>query len=155
MERVKPIDVANFFLSAIDKEEAGDLISHLKIQKLVYYAQGVHLAMFNKELFDEEIEAWGHGPVVPSLYHEFKSFGSGAIEPNFENFSLSIFTKEQRDMLKEVYITFGQFSAWMLRNMTHEERPWVKTTKNGKIVNKNLIIDKTLLQEYFKTQIED
>ena len=152
MEKVQPIDVANFFLSAID-EDAGDLISNLKMQKLVYYAQGIHLAMFDKELFSEGIDAWEHGPVIPSLYHEFKSFGRGAIEPNFENFNIDIFSKEQKEMLKEVYNTFGQFSAWMLRNMTHEEKPWLETTKNGTVTGS--VIDKKLLKEYFKTQIED
>ena len=152
MKKVQPIDVANFFLSAID-EDAGDLISNLKMQKLVYYAQGIHLAMFDEELFSEEIRAWEHGPVVPELYHEFKSFGRGAIEPNFESFDIDIFTQKQKEMLKEVYNTFGQFSAWMLRNMTHEERPWVETTKNGTIIGS--VINKKLLTEYFKTQIED
>ena len=152
MEKVQPIDVANFFLSAID-EDAGDLISNLKMQKLVYYAQGIHLAMFNEKLFSEEIKAWEHGPVVPELYHEFKSFGRGAIEPNFENFNIDIFTEKQKDMLKEVYNTFGQFSAWMLRNMTHEEKPWMETTKNGKVIGS--VIDGKLLKEYFKTQIEN
>ncbi|HIP47669.1 MAG TPA: DUF4065 domain-containing protein [Lutibacter sp.] len=152
MKKVQPIDVANFFLSAID-EDAGDLISNLKMQKLVYYAQGIHLAMFDEELFSEEIRAWEHGPVVPELYHKFKSFGRGAIEPNFESFDIDIFTQKQKEMLKEVYNTFGQFSAWMLRNMTHEERPWVETTKNGTIIGS--VINKKLLTEYFKTQIED
>lgn len=63
MKTIQPIDVANFFLSAMD-DDAGDLISNLKIQKLVYYAQGVHLAMFDTTLFDEEILAWEHGPVA-------------------------------------------------------------------------------------------
>jgi len=151
-KNIKPIDVANFFLSAMD-EEAGDLISNLKMQKLVYYAQGIHLAMFGKKLFNEDIEAWEHGPVVPSLYHEFKKFGKGAIEPNFENFDINIFTKEQQEMLKEVYQTFGQFSAWVLRNMTHEEKPWVETTKNGTILGGK--IDEKLMEEYFKTLLEE
>jgi len=123
------------------------------MQKLVYYAQGIHLAMFDEELFSEEIKAWEHGPVVPELYHEFKTFSRGAIEPNFESFDIDIFTQKQKEMLKEVYNTFGQFSAWMLRNMTHEERPWVETTKNGTIIGS--VINKKLLTEYFKTQIED
>ena len=152
MGKIKPIDVANFFLSAMD-DDAGDLISNLKMQKLVYYAQGVHLAMFDKELFEEDIEAWEHGPVVPSLYHEFKSFGKNAIEPNFDEFNIEIFSSEQKDMLKEVYNTFGQFSAWVLRNMTHDERPWLETTNGGKVVCG--VIKKDLLKEYFKTQIED
>jgi uncharacterized phage-associated protein len=148
---IKPIDVANFFLSAMD-EEAGDLISNLKMQKLVYYAQGVYLAMFDKKLFDEDIVAWEHGPVVLSLYHEFKKFGRGAIESDFKNFDINIFTEQQQEMLREVHITFGQFSAWVLRNMTHKEKPWVETTNNGNVMDG--VIDEKLMKEYFKTQLE-
>ena len=61
-------DVANYFLSLCD-EDAGDLISNLKLQKLVYYAQGFHLAISGEPLFDEKIMAWEHGPVIPQLYH--------------------------------------------------------------------------------------
>ena len=145
MKEVQSIDVANFFLSAVDKN-AGDLISNLKMQKLVYYAQGIHLAMFDEELFSEEIKALEHGIVVPELYNKFKSFGRGEIEPNFESFDIDIFTQNQKEMLQEVYATFGQFSTWMLRNMTHKERPYVETTIGS-------IINKKLLTEYFKTQI--
>jgi len=152
MSKIQPLDVANFFLSAMD-DDAGDLISNLKIQKLVYYAQGVHLAMFDTVLFDEDIEAWEHGPVVPSLYQEFKIFGRKAIEPNFTDFNIDIFSSEQKKMLQDVYNTFGQFSAWVLRNMTHDERPWLETTNNG--VEVHGVIQKDLLKEYFKTQIED
>jgi len=152
MKTIQPIDVANFFLSAMD-DDAGDLISNLKIQKLVYYAQGVHLAMFDTTLFDEEILAWEHGPVVLSLYQEFKIFGKNAIEPNFTDFDMSIFSEAQKDMLKDVYNTFGQFSAWVLRNMTHDEFPWLETTRNGKVIGS--VISTELLKKYFKTQIED
>ncbi len=64
-------DVAEYFLSLAD-EEAGDFLSNLKLQKLVYYAQGFHLALFNRPLFMAAIHAWQHGPVVPELYHAYK-----------------------------------------------------------------------------------
>jgi len=68
-------DVANYFLKRQDPD-AGDLMSNLKLQKLVYYAQGFHLAMENSPLFNEPIEAWEHGPVCVPLYHKYKSCGS-------------------------------------------------------------------------------
>ena len=42
-------------------------ITHSKLQKLLYYCQAWHYTIFNEVLFDERIEAWTHGPVVPSL----------------------------------------------------------------------------------------
>lgn len=65
------IDVAKYLLILVDRE-AGDAITQLKLQKLMYIAQGIHLALYDKPLLKEEIEAWQHGPVVRELYNEFK-----------------------------------------------------------------------------------
>ena len=71
-------DVAKYFVSLVD-EEAGDSISNLKLQKLLYYAQGAHLALRDEPLFGEPIEAWTHGPVVPSVYRQYKQHGGEPI----------------------------------------------------------------------------
>ncbi|WP_429497460.1 Panacea domain-containing protein [Robbsia andropogonis] len=115
-------DVARYFLAQCD-EEAGDLISNLKLQKLVYYAQGFSLALLGRPLFVEEIEAWQHGPVVPALYHEYKQYGSGSI-PIPQDIDYHLYSDEEKELLDEVASVYGQFSAWKLRNMTHEEAPW-------------------------------
>jgi uncharacterized phage-associated protein len=70
-------DVAQYFLAKAG-EDAGDLISNLKLQKLVYYAQGFALVLLKKPLFPQCIEAWIHGPVVPALYHAYNSKVAGA-----------------------------------------------------------------------------
>jgi uncharacterized phage-associated protein len=155
-KEVTSLDVAKFFLTACDVDTAGDLISNLKMQKLVYYAQGFHLAMFNKRLFDEGLEAWMHGPVSPSLYHELKRFGLGAIElDKIGDIDLDVFTKEQKYLLEDVYRNYGQYSAWILRNMTHKELPWAKVTRNGRDVGSGKPIPDSLLIKYFKTRLDD
>ncbi|MEM7794378.1 MAG: type II toxin-antitoxin system antitoxin SocA domain-containing protein [Cyanobacteria bacterium P01_C01_bin.118] len=139
------IDIANYFLCQTD-EDAGDLISNLKLQKLLYYAQGFHLAVYGSKLFREDIKAWEHGPVVPEAYHQFKIYGFSAIpvpeEMDFSTFS----SQELSELLDEVYAVYGQFSAWKLRNMTHEEAPWKDTPLNE-------VITPQKLQAYFKTQL--
>ena len=70
---VTAMQVAQHFL-ALQDEDAGDLISNLKLQKLLYYAQGIHLALNGQPLYPERIEAWQHGPVVPEIYHAFKEY---------------------------------------------------------------------------------
>ncbi len=137
-------DVADYFLSKTD-EEAGDVISNLKLQKLVYYAQGFTLAVTGKPLFNEPIEAWQHGPVVPDLYHKYKDHGAYGI-PAPTNVDFSKFSSEIKEILDEVYDVYGQFSAWKLRNMTHEEAPWKNTEKGD-------VISLSSMSEYFKTQI--
>ncbi|MDF5910921.1 DUF4065 domain-containing protein [Morganella morganii] len=64
-----------------------------------------------------------HGPVVPDLYHQYKSHGNCAL-PAPESVDESKFSEDELDLLNEVWDVFGQFSAWKLRNMTHEESPW-------------------------------
>jgi uncharacterized phage-associated protein len=135
---------AEYFLG-VSEPEYGDIVSNLKLQKLVYYAQGFHLAIYDKPLFDEPIVKWEHGPVVESLYHEYKKYSSNAI-PVPKAVDTSIFSDEQKELLNEVFEVYGQFSAWKLRCMTHEEPPWKQAPTNG-------IIDLELMKEYFKTQL--
>ncbi|NYB72524.1 SocA family protein [Sedimentibacter hydroxybenzoicus DSM 7310] len=136
--------IAKWFLAhnrQVMAEEDAEYISNLKLQKLLYYAQGVYYAMKNKVLFDDEIMAWKHGPVVEDVYHDYKSNGANGIK--FEDeFDFSKIDGETTEVLEEVYDYFGQYSAWKLRNMTHNEEPWKKTEMNDEI-------NVDLIKEYF------
>ena len=103
------------------------------------------MALSGKPLFDEPIEAWQHGPVVKSVYHQYKKSGAGAVTDD-QPLDYSIFESETREILDEVYDVYGQFSAWKLRNMTYEETPWKDTPVGGEITH-----DK--LKEFFSTRI--
>jgi uncharacterized phage-associated protein len=119
-------DVADWFLSKVNPE-AGDTISPLKLQKLVYYAQAWHLALFGSAIFDEQIEAWKDGPVVPSLYDRFKSitrFENIDVSKNI-NLPLTIFEQKTEELLNEIRIIYGERSGEFLRDLTHSEKPWV------------------------------
>lgn len=133
------LDVAKWILNynqwQVDNSGA-DLISNLKLQKLLYYAQGCYLALYDEKLFKDDIVAWQHGPVVEVVYHEYKINRDRGIE-EFGNFKED-YSDEQVGLLKTVYETFGQYSAWGLRNMTHSEAPW-KETKQGEVINTDLI----------------
>lgn len=138
------ITVANYFLTLPDAE-SGELISNLKLQKLCYYAQGFSLAVLGRRLFDEDLVAWQHGPVVVSVYNRYKEYGAGAI-PAPLDFSISVFAAEELELLNEVWSVYGQFSAWRLRDMTHDELPW-KTTPKSEVISDQKLLD------YFKTQV--
>jgi len=138
-------DVAKCFLYLDDTNE-GDGISNLKLQKLVYYAQGFYSAIFGKSLFSNDIFAWTHGPVVQTLYHSYKNFGSNRI-PVPTDFNPNSLEKEEFELIEEVFEVFGQYSAWKLRNMTHEESPWLNHETNAEI------IPLTEITDYFKTRL--
>ena len=101
-------------------------LSNLKLQKLLYFAQGEHLARFDgRPLFRDRIDAWQHGPVVKAVYHEFKGFGTGDITPDDDDdFEWSEVDGETTQFLIQVWNTYGRFGAWQLRNMTHDQSPW-------------------------------
>ena len=139
----KALDIANKIISKTDLEH-GDTISNLKLQKMMYYQQGFHLAYFGTPLFDEDIVAWQYGPVVPSVYKEYKSFESNSISTSKEGISLS---DDEEELFNNVYEEYNQFSAVALMKMTDEESPW-KTTEI------NSVIRRDKMMAFFKTQIE-
>lgn len=126
----------NFMQNLTDTEN----ITNMKLQKLLYYAQGYHLAIYNKPLFGEKILAWEHGPVIKEVYDEYKKFGGDGIE--FDG-SIVDFSPQVEEFLEKIYGYFGQYSAWKLRNMTHSESPWQDTVQNKEI-------KKELMKEFFK-----
>lgn len=137
-------EVARYFL-AIQDEGAGELISNLKVQKLVYYAQGFHLALHGEPLFAEQIKAWNHGPVVPQLWHEYKAHGSGPLPVPGAPPTLP---KGVRSELDEVYRVYGQFTAWRLRDLTHTEPPWKEAFETP-----SQVVTRDSMREYFKTRL--
>ncbi|OOF85718.1 Panacea domain-containing protein [Rodentibacter ratti] len=142
------LDVANYFLAKHgNTTKDGDLISNLKLQKLVYYAQGFHLAFFGESLFEEAIEAWEHGPVVRPLYNTYKTHRNNAL-PIPSCFDDSLYPKQTANFLDCIYSNFGQFTAWKLREMTHQEEPWLISYNAGK----NTKISIQLLTSFFLTQ---
>lgn len=139
-------DVARYFL-AIQDEDAGELITNLKLQKLCYYAQGFHLALYDTPLFEESIEAWKHGPVIEVLWRDYNKYGYQPI-PRPSDVDFDIFDEDTKSFLNEVYSVYGQFSAWKLRSMTHEEPPWQSVQETGGEITH------ASMREYFATLVE-
>ena len=135
-----------FLLKGDDDDESG--IGNLKLQKLLYYAQGFYLALFGQPLFDSLIEAWRHGPVCPAVYHKYKNNKGNLICAPKDFEPILVFSPEQIEFLDEVYDVFGQFSAWKLRNMTHDEPPWA----NNEINTSQISVDE--MADYFKTRVK-
>lgn len=114
--------IANYFLNKIDND-IGICITPLKLQKLVYYAQAWFLAFHKKPLFQKEICAWVHGPVIDSLYYKYQSYGYRNIE-RLEKFDVSILGIEEISVLEDVWNVYGKFEAKYLESLTHHELPW-------------------------------
>jgi uncharacterized phage-associated protein len=123
------LDAAEYLIAIVDRE-SGDSITHLKLQKLLYYAQGFHVGMRDgAPLFPELILAWNHGPVVRRVYSQYRHCQHRSIDPKSEVYA-DAYAPEDREVLDAVYSTYGQFGATKLENMTHEESPWLETPMN-------------------------
>lgn len=142
----KALDIAYKILKRATNEDSGELISNMKLQKMLYYMQGFHLAYFGQPLFNDEIEAWMYGPVVPCVFDTFTSKGKIGIEYNGDVISLK---EEEETLFDKVYDVYMQYSAYGLMELTHKERPW-KSVPHGK----GQIIPKELIKSYFKTRIK-
>lgn len=153
--------IANHFLKTYGRQHG---ISPLKLQKLVYLAHGWHLALHDEALVtDEDAEAWQHGPVFPSLYHEFSEFGRGAItrlaEESVHDAATGVFRKtipaipkgatRVRSLLDRIWDVHGKYSPWQLSAMTHKpDSPWAKTRQQSGGKNNANITDATIKAHY-------
>lgn len=134
--KYQAIDVANYILWYAKKEHSGERITALKLHKLVYYAVVAYLDKFGFTPFDEKIEKWQYGPVVPSVYHEFKgqgyshiakpiptiSFNNGQVQ--FEEFDETIFEEDEQKVFNSTIDLLVCKSARDLVEMTHQESAW-------------------------------
>lgn len=140
-------DVADYFIALAN--EKGDVMTNLRLQKLIYYAQAWYLANYKKPLFEEDFEAWIHGPVLPPLYEDYKERGG---QPIIKDVSLEevekCFSKTELEFLDEVAEVYMPYTAYQLEAMTHREDPWIKarggiesSEQSSKTINKDSMRD--------------
>lgn len=155
-----PKSVANCFIDIA--QAAGEKLTPMKLQKLVYYAVGWYAGATRKPLVDEAVEAWQYGPVVPSLYHEFKKFGSGAItekatdiNDDFEIVEVPVpEDKDVRKFLANIWKSYGKFSGIKLSEMSHVSGgPWDETW-SATCGMRGIDIPFDLMQTYFGKAVE-
>lgn len=111
-----------------------EYITNLKLQKLLYYVQGISLKLYGKPAFNERIIAWNYGPVVEKIYNEYKNGKEGIKEPKEKE---EVCTALQR-IISNVVTTYGNIEATKLIEFTHNEEPWKKTKRNCEIKLKDI-----------------
>jgi len=142
--------IADYFLTKL--REFGDNISHLKLQKLVYYAQAWFLALNDKELFGEDFQAWVHGPVVCSVYDRFKKNGW---QPILDEVDEPKLPQNVSAHLDEILRVFNKHTALDLEMMTHSELPWMEARGNTPATERSqATISKQSMKEYCLALLE-
>ena len=134
-------DIANRIILRTDTER-GDIMSNLKLQKLLYYMQGFYLAFFNKPLFENSLEAWMYGPVVPEVFVRFKNNSHLGIVLDPQKHEYIDFTTEEENLFSQVLDVYGRYSAVKLTEMTYKERPWKEAfSKQDKKISTEIMKD--------------
>ncbi|MBF0356269.1 MAG: DUF4065 domain-containing protein [Alphaproteobacteria bacterium] len=139
--------VADYILIRLGKE-GGVPVTDLKLQKLLYYCQGWHLAAFGRPLFRDTINAWKHGTAVRSVWDRFKCLGKAPIPPDLADATvIDHIPLASRRVIDDTLEELGQVSAWVLADMTHLEPAWLEArcghpsrTPNAPL-NTNTILD--------------
>lgn len=145
MEDVR--NIAKWFLSK-------DSMTHKKLQKLCYYAQAWYCALYDgSPLFEDEIQAWVHGPVIISLYPMFADYRWLDIPK--KDFDESMLSENTIEILEAVYNTYGDFTGDQLESITHTEDPWIDARENIKPWETctNVISIKSM-RDYYSKQYE-
>jgi uncharacterized phage-associated protein len=119
--------IANYFIYRAGAE--GVAVDPLKLQKLLYFANGWHLALYREPLIREPIRAWNFGPVIPAVYHAFRSHGrhpiSEPVDP--EEYEVPREDERTRALLDKVWKEYGHYAGVQLSTLSHDpDGPWFK-----------------------------
>jgi len=166
------VAVANEFLNLA--QSAGKSLTQMQLQKLVFFAHGWYLALTDRPLIDEQVEAWRFGPVIRSLYAKFREYGSSPVShlyspmvyeetddglalneespPRVEGSEEAAFA---RRVIARVWDVYGGFTAYQLSNMTHlPGTPWHEVVSGyedrGLSIPKGTDIPADRLKAYFQ-----
>lgn len=129
-------------------------ITPLALQKILYFIQGIYSATYDEFLFEENCEAWVHGPVYRNVYFLFKDFKYNPIDDNrfvFLEDKFNDLNNKEKGTIDLVIDTFGKYSGKILEKITHKEEPWLKAREGyleDEISDEEISSD--VIKKYFK-----
>ena len=160
--------IANYIIYYAKKNNLE--MNNLKLQKILYFLQGLYLINKKELLFFDAIEKWQYGPVVPDVYHAFKDYRSNPIkstqlecvvsgdedEPSIE---YKVFIEDDiyaydREFMDTVVGSLSKFSAFQLVDVTHRHSGWLKDEKRIMKGERHIKYTEEELQEDFSVTTE-
>ncbi len=143
---IKAIEIADWFIVEAAKEKIP--LTKLKVQSLLYYAETTYQVLNKKELFEEQLQAWPTGPVVPEVFYKLTDD-----EIKYASRKSTSLPKKVKRHLYRVLIIFGGLSEESLSTMSRNELPWI--TARGDLDPEErceTVIPKKEIRGYFKTK---
>lgn len=137
-------------------------MSHLKVQKLLFYCDAYHLAYFNEELVIDKFQAWVHGPVSRKVFDSLKDKSLLYAEMTYEacegdvdvDVAFAELTSDQQSLVVDVLEELSQWSAFELEGATHREEPWKEARKGYAPADRcEVEISKETTQCFYKQEL--
>lgn len=165
--KLENMDISNN-LSTIDSVILGNYIvkhygpmSHLKLQKLLFYCDAYHLAYFGKELVTDGFEAWVHGPVSRKVYNSFKDksvlyadIDYSELQVNDPDADFARLTSSQRNFIIEILDNLSTWTDLDLETATHNEKPWQEARMGYSAGDKcSVLISKDTTLQFYKKEL--
>ena len=128
-------------------------VTPLMLQKLLYFIQGINLALYKRPMFSEDCQAWIHGPVFPKVYNLFKDFKYDPIDD--ARFAIldgkgDELEDSEKKVIDLVINTFGMYGGKTLEKITHFEEPWLDARKGYDWdIRSNEVLSKNTIKKYF------
>lgn len=119
----KVIYIAKYFQTKIDSD-FGKVITQLKLQKLLYFAQAWYLAFNKKALFDDVFQAWAYGPVLSDVYTSYRTYGKECL-PKESLSHIKNISMDETSFLDDIWNAYGIFDAGYLVDISHKDKPWI------------------------------
>jgi uncharacterized phage-associated protein len=131
------LDVADYIVNYCNENDFN--LTHIKLQKLLYFIEANYLVNQQESLFTEDIEKWRLGPVIPEVYHQYKTFSSSHIGyvPNrldidefgnveFVQFDPNVIDEQDQLLINGLVQRYVHTDAFTLVEITHQHEPWLR-----------------------------
>jgi len=161
MQLQATLAVANYLIGKAHGE--GDRITPMKLLKLVYIAHGWSLGITGKPLIAEEVQAWQYGPVIPSVYQDFRHYGRNPIErqkavlnERGEYVVPTVTDSQARRLLDKVWDVYKQYDGLQLSALTHQTgTPWDTVWREwgGRWGRRDAVIEPQIIAQYYRNLV--
>ena len=155
--RSNPVVVDSIHLAYYILAKLGGM-THLKLQKLIYYVESYHLAYFDQSIIEDNFQAWVHGPVTTKVWVLIKDkanvYDGISLKPEAKPKAIKTIkdklTEDQYSLVSDILQEFGKKNDYHLECLTHEEKPWIEARRGipSDQPSKNVISKKTMTRYY-------
>ena len=157
LQKIDSIVLSNYILKHYGP------MSHLKLQKLLFYCDAYCLAYFGQELVTDKFEAWVHGPVSRRVYENPRDKSILYSDVSYSeqdgvdvDKAFSKLTQDQQSLVTAVLKDLSTWTGPELETATHRETPWRQARAGRSEAEKcHELISKKTTMDYYRKELNE